>query len=66
MITGTKDVVCDAAHARTVMQRVVKEGMLEVVDFETGHWIMLEDEERFNKVLGEWLDGSDGEEKARL
>jgi soluble epoxide hydrolase/lipid-phosphate phosphatase len=66
MITGTKDVVCDAGHARRVMEKsVVENGMLRVVDFEAGHWIMMERREEFNKVLREWLGETDGGKEAR-
>lgn len=60
--------VCDAKHARMVMQKVVKKWMLTVRDFEAGHWVMLEQREGFNKVLGEWLEsgGTEGKERAKL
>lgn len=67
MITGTKDVVCNAQHARVTMGKVVKKGNLEVRDFEAGHWVMLEKGERFNRVLGKWLEngrvGTEGRAK---
>lgn len=68
MIGGTKDVVCDAKHASQTMERVVEGGKLKVVNLSTGHWIMIEQRDNFNKVLAEWLTetGRDGQQKARL
>ncbi|KUJ13058.1 alpha/beta-hydrolase [Mollisia scopiformis] len=65
MIGGTKDVVCDATHARKVMQSSVEREKLKVVDLETGHWINLEEKEKFNEVLREWLEETSGEGGAR-
>jgi pimeloyl-ACP methyl ester carboxylesterase len=28
-----------------------------VVEFDTGHWIMLQQPQRFNEVVGDWLAG---------
>lgn len=68
MIGGTKDVVCDSGHARQTMERFVEGGKLKVVNLDTGHWIMLEQRDSFNKVLAEWLEetSSEGQQKARL
>ncbi len=72
MIGGTKDVVCDARHARKSMEASVeggsKGGKLKVVDLDTGHWVMLERMDEFNRVLGEWLEetSEEGTARARL
>lgn len=71
MITGTKDVVCSAGHARKTMESCVEGGRyggkLRVVDVDAGHWVMLEQRERFNEVLGSWLEETEeGGGRARL
>lgn len=57
MITGLKDVVCGAERARVGMEGSVERGMLKVVDVDAGHWIMLEQKQETNRILGEFFEG---------
>ncbi|KAF4636031.1 hypothetical protein G7Y89_g2058 [Cudoniella acicularis] len=69
MITGTKDAVCLAGHARGVMGSYVEKGKLEIVNIEAGHWIMLEKTGEFNRALEGFLENGvkvEGDEKAKI
>lgn len=57
MVTGLKDKVCPAEHARASMGKFVEEVRLRVVDVRAGHWVMLEKVEETNRVLGEFFEG---------
>jgi soluble epoxide hydrolase/lipid-phosphate phosphatase len=69
MITGLRDKVCPADHARISMNNTVdggeKGGRLRVVDVDAGHWIGLERTGETNRILGEFFEG-DGRAKSLL
>jgi len=42
-------------HARGWAEALARRPGCQVVGFDTGHWVMLQQPERFNQVAGEWL-----------
>jgi pimeloyl-ACP methyl ester carboxylesterase len=42
-------------HAEAWLDELRKRGENKVVEFDTGHWIMLQQPERFNQVVADWL-----------
>lgn len=42
-------------HARAWTDRLLKQPGSRVVAFDTAHWVMREQPERFNEVVGDWL-----------
>lgn len=44
-------------HARVWAEALAAKRGNQVVEFETGHWVMLEEPARFNQVVGNWLKG---------
>ena len=42
-------------HAKGWIEKLAREPGSRVEGFETGHWVMLQQPERFNQVVGEWL-----------
>ncbi|KAL2065491.1 hypothetical protein VTL71DRAFT_3161 [Oculimacula yallundae] len=58
MIGGTMDPVCGCEGAKRVMKSVTDGKRLRCVDFEAGHWAMLERPGEVNELLRDWLEGS--------
>lgn len=56
-VGGLKDVVCGAERGKVSMRGSVERGRLRCVDVDTGHWIMLEQVEETNRLLGEFFEG---------
>ena len=58
MITGTKDRVFDAGKARMVMGASIESPKenFEVLDLESGHWVMLEKRDEMNRALERFLE----------
>jgi pimeloyl-ACP methyl ester carboxylesterase len=42
-------------HAKAWADELLKRKGNQVVEFETGHWVMTEQPERFNQVVSAWL-----------
>lgn len=42
-------------HANTWTEKLLRSPGNEVVEFDTGHWVMSAQPERFNQVVGNWL-----------
>ena len=42
-------------HTQAWLDELRKRGENGVVEFDTGHWIMLQQPQRFNQVVAEWL-----------
>jgi len=42
-------------HAQSWMDEMSRRPGNQVVEFDTGHWVMLAQPERFNQVVGDWL-----------
>lgn len=45
-------------HTQAWLDELRKRAENRVVEFDTGHWIMLQRPERFNQVVADWLAGS--------
>jgi len=46
-------------HAKAWIDALAKQPGSQAVAFDTGHWVMLQQPERFNQVVGDWLSASD-------
>jgi pimeloyl-ACP methyl ester carboxylesterase len=47
-------------HARSWVERMRADPRHRVEEFPTGHWVMLQEPERFNRVVTEWLAATAG------
>lgn len=45
-------------HARSWLEYLERRAGNKIVGFDTGHWIMSVEPQRFNQVVGEWLGGA--------
>ena len=45
-------------HTEAWLDELRKREQNRVVEFDTGHWIMLQQPERFNQVVGDWLSAT--------
>ena len=45
-------------HARAWAEALAQRPGCKVVAFDTGHWVMLQQPERFNQVVGDWLSAT--------
>ena len=45
-------------HAQAWLDELLKRKENRVLEFDTGHWIMLQQPERFNQAVGSWLAGT--------
>lgn len=46
-------------HAQQWIDELAKRAGCQVAAFDTGHWVMLQQPERFNQVVGDWLAVTD-------
>jgi pimeloyl-ACP methyl ester carboxylesterase len=42
-------------HTKAWLEELEKRGGNRVVEFDTGHWVMLQQPERFNQAVSDWL-----------
>jgi pimeloyl-ACP methyl ester carboxylesterase len=45
-------------HTKAWLEELQKRNGSRVVEFDTGHWVMLQQPDRFNQVVDDWLNAS--------